>query len=524
MLLHGLVEKVASENPHKEAVVFKDIRITYQELNEKTERFALGLIEKGVKKGDIVAILMPSIPEYIIAALGIWKAGAAVLPINFHYTISEIAYALNSAKVSTLILVDQYSKYNYINKLSELKNQVPTLKELILISSSNRTKGQPQTTLFESLFADYPHNNDELLRRKHSASPEDIAFIVFTGGTTGIAKGAIISHKGRYLVDKGWGDALKMSSKDVILLSLPLFHLFVWHSVIAGFMNGASIIMMEEFNVDLSLQLIEKEKVTFLIQVPTMYIYQINAPDVGKYDLSSLRIGGTGGAIFPEELFDKCESKLGGLRIINIWGLTEACGLVTLTRLDDSFEHARRSVGKRIQGFKLKIVDEERKEVPLGTDGEVAVKPSWYIGYYNMPEETEKAIDSEGWLYTGDLGSLDADGYLYLKGRTKDMIISGGENIYPMEIESVLQKHPDILMSAVIGIPHPKMGEVGKAFIVPRENRIISEDQIKEYLTENLAKIKIPREIVICESLPLTSVGKIKKDELRSMSARTSST
>ena len=517
MLLHGLVEKVASENPRKEAVIFNDRKVTYQELNERAEQFAIGLIELGVQRGDGVAILMPSTPEYIVTVLGCWKAGAAIVPINYHYTNPEIAYSLNNANVSVLIMTDQYKKYNYLERLPDIKNQVPALREIVLIRSSGSSGGPATVIRFEDLFVASPSEKqrDEMKKRKSSASSEDTAYLVFTGGTTGVSKAVIITHRARYTVDKGWGDVLNVSSDERILVNLPLFHLYVWHTIIRAFISGATIILMEEFDTDLSLKLVEKEKVTFLAEVPTMYIYQMNAPGIEKYNLSSLRVGLTGGAIFPEELFDLCEKKLGGLRIINFYGLSDDGGVVTLSRLDDSFEHARKTVGKAIPGVELKIVDEDRKEVPLNTTGEVAVRSSWMSGYYNMPEETKKAIDREGWLYTGDLGALDANGYLYFKGRTKDMFISGGENIYPMEIESALQKHPKILMAAVIGIPHPKMGEVGRVFIVPKENQTMSEGEVMDYLGGKLAKIKIPREIVFCESLPMTSVGKIKKDDLR---------
>ena len=246
-----------------------------------------------------------------------------------------------------------------------------------------------------------------------------------------------------------------------------------------------------------------------------MYIYQYNHPEIDRYDLSSLRIGLTGGSVFPEEIFSDVQKKLGGMRIINFYGLTEDGGAVTLNRIPDNEFHAMKTVGKPIPGVDLKIVDDDRNELPLNVTGEIAVRSSWIKGYYNNPEETQKAIDEEGWLYTGDIGSLDEQNYVLLKGRKKDMFISGGENIYPAEIEAVLQKNPDILMAAVIGIPHEKMGEVGRAYVVPKEKSGVTAEAIGAYCESKLARIKIPREIVFRDSLPLTAVGKIKKDDLR---------
>jgi fatty-acyl-CoA synthase len=272
---------------------------------------------------------------------------------------------------------------------------------------------------------------------------------------------------------------------------------------------------MEEYDTEKSLQLIEREKITFLTQVPTMYIYQVNSPNVHKYDLTSLRIGLTGGALFPEELFDKTEQTLGGIRIINTFGLTEDGGIVVCNRLDSKQKHLKKYAGKPIDGFEMKIVDDDRKPLKANEVGEIALRASWIKGYYNMPEEMAKTFDSEGWLYTGDLGSMDEDGYVVIKGRKKEMYISGGENIFPIEIETVVQKHPKVMLAAVIGIPHPTMGEVGRLYVVPKEGEELTEDEIKAYCKTELASIKNPREIVIRSSLPLTKVGKIKKEALK---------
>lgn len=512
MLLHKLVERNAVEHPENIAVIKGDENISYSALNRSAENLALAFLEYGVKKADIVALLMPSRMEYILSALAAWKIGAAILPVNYHYTDNEIAFALTNAGVKHMIMVDHYDKYDYLERLPKIKAGAPGLENVYLLSD----KTSEGTIDFKSLGSgQYEHLREQYNEIQANINEDDIAFIVYTGGTTGIPKGAIVTHKARYSVDKSWGDELKIENSDVILVNLPLFHLYVWHTIIRSFISCAKIVLLEEYDTDKTLQLIQKEKVTFLAQVPTMYIYQYNHPEIDKYDLSSLRIGLTGGSVFPEEIFNDVQEKLGGMRIINFYGLTEDGGAVTLNRLGDNDFQAMKTVGKAIPGVELKIVDDDRKDLPLNVTGEIAVRSSWIKGYYNNPEETKNAIDEEGWLFTGDIGMLDEQHYVLLKGRKKDMFISGGENVYPAEIETVIQKHPDVLMVAVIGIPHEKMGEVGRAYVVAKENSVITSDDISTYCEDKLARIKMPREIVFTDGLPLTAVGKIKKDDLR---------
>lgn len=513
MLLHKLVEKNAQNNPDKEAVVFQDQRISYKELNREAESMAYGLLKIGVKHGEIIGVLMPTRVEYIILALGCWKIGASLLTINFHYTNAEIAYTLNNASVSKLIMVDKYKKYNYAERIADLKSRVPTLEKVFCVGDLSNTDLLPYASLL--VLSPTYELRKEYEERTSKVSVDDMAFLIFSGGTTGVPKGAIITHRARYSVDKAWGDVLGVGSDERFLIDLPLFHLFVWHLIIRSFISGATIVLLEEYDTEKSLQIIEKEKVTFLTQVPTMYIYQINSPNVHKYDLTSLRIGLTGGALFPEELFDKTERTLGGIRIINTYGLTEDGGLVVCNRLDSKQKHLKNYAGKPIDGFEMKVVDDARKPLKANEVGEIAIRASWIKGYYNMPEEMKKTFDSEGWLYTGDLGAMDEEGYVVIKGRKKDMYISGGENIFPIEIETVVQKHPKVMLAAVIGVPHPTMGEVGRLYVVPKEGEELTEDEIKAYCKTELASIKNPREIVIRSSLPLTKVGKIKKEALK---------
>ena len=514
MLLHQLVERNAIEYPENVSVVLKDEKITYEELNRRAENLAFAFLEHGVQKADIVAILMPSRIEYIYATLAVWKIGAAILPLNYHNTDNEISFTLTNAGVKHLIMTDCYAKYNYLERLETIRSMAPVLQKIYLLCDKPH---EGTIDFHQMLQGQYEHFRDQYNDIQLTISEEDTAFIVYTGGTTGIPKGAIVTHKARFSVDRSWGDELNVDNSEVILVDLPLFHLYVWHTIIRSFISGAKIVLMEEYETKESLELIQKEKITFLAQVPTMYIYQYSHPDIDEYDLSSLRIGLTGGSVFPEEIFNDVQEKLGGIRIINFYGLTEDGGAVTLNRITENDYQSIKTVGKPIPGVELKIVDDDMQEVPLNVAGEIAIRSSWIKGYFNNPEETAKVIDKYGWLYTGDIGSVDENQYLTLKGRKKDMFISGGENIYPSEIEAVLQDHPDIMMVAVIGIPHDKMGEVGMACVVPTQSSALSTEDIINYCKGKLASIKIPRNVTFLSELPLTAVGKVKKEALRKL-------
>ena len=513
MLLTDVVEKNAREIPDMEALVFQDQRFSYKEINDKADRLAIQLVKMGVKKGDVVALLIGNKPEIIICGFACFKIGAMMLPLNFYYKDAELKYIIGNSGASTLIVTDKFQKFNYAERIPSLKPDLADPKRIIVI-------GKPTLSDYFSFSDVLEAPSDEksydlFNKNKALLNEDDDAFLVYTGGTTGLPKGVLVSHRGRYSVDKSWTDVLGIKPNDRFLLAMPLFHLLPWHIVVGAFIKGATVILTEVFNPKESLALIEAEKITFLLGVPTVYFYLCADPDIEKYDLSSLRMGITGGAVFPKERFEEAEKKLGGFRLLNYFGLTEAAGDVTTVTLDDPKELAETTVGRAIPGFELRIVDDDRKPVPVNEEGEIAVKAPWFKGYYKNPEATKETFDSEGWLYTGDTGKVDKNGYVTYIGRIKEMFVSGGNNIYPVEIELVIQKHPKVVDAIVVPVPDEMQGEVGMAYIVPKPGESLSKDELITYCKKELATVKIPKEFVFEESLPLTDVGKVDRKTLK---------
>lgn len=517
MLLGEILEKNARDIPDKEALVFQNQRFSYKEINDKVDRAALQLIKMGVKKGDVVALLIGNRSQIILCGFACFKIGAMMLPLNYYYKDAELKYIIGNSGASTLIVSEKFQKYNYVERIPNLEPDLAEPKRIIVI-------GKPPSPNYFSFSDILEAPSDEksynlLSESKALVNVDDDAFLIYTGGTTGLPKGVLVSHRGRYSVDKSWTDVLGIRPDERFLLSMPLFHLLPWHIVVGAFIHGATVILTEVFNAKESLELIEKEKVTFLMGVPTVYFYLCAEPDIEKYDLSSLRMGITGGAVFPKERFEEAEKKLGGFRLLNYFGLTEAAGDVTTVRLDDPKEIAETTIGRPIPGFELRIVDVDRKPITVGREGEIAVKAPWFKGYYKNPEATHETFDSEGWLYTGDTGRLDKDGYILYVGRIKEMFVSGGNNIYPVEIELVIQKHPKVADAIVVPIPDEILGEVGMAYIVPKPGESPTKEELMSYCKRELASIKIPKEFVFKDRLPLTDVGKVDRKTLKKEAA-----
>lgn len=512
MLLHELAEKNEINFSDETAIIYGDKKFTYKQINELSDRIAFGLLNIGVKRGDCVAILIGNKPETVLCAFACWKIGASILPMNFYYTDAELNYILDDSNATTIIAGDSFLKYNYVKRLPEITANCNRLKYKIgtIPKSSNDIISLPSLMDHELSLKEKEQIQAESLK----GDERDIAFIVYTGGTTGRPKGVLVSHRARYQVDRSWAGVLNLQFNDKYLLPIPLFHLLPWHFIIASFICGSSVTLCESVNAKELLSIIETQKITLLAGVPTMFLQLMEVQAAEKKNLSSLRIGITGGAVFPESKFEHVEKELGSFRLLNYYGLTEAGGDITTVRVDDRVELARKSIGRPIPGFDLKIVDSNKKDLPNNTEGEIAVKADWFDGYYNNPEETKKAFSADGWLYTGDLGEINKEGYVIYKGRSKDMYISGGNNIYPAEIEVTLLRNKSVANVVVLPIPDERLGEVGRAYVVPKQGEMLTEDEIKLFCKDKLATIKIPTEVIITDALPLTPVGKVNKKPL----------
>jgi fatty-acyl-CoA synthase len=515
LTLGETLDRSAIAFPDKEVICFlskDDKRITYAELNERVNRLAGGLVKLGIKAGDKVALWMPNRPEWIVTLFAVARIGAALVPMDTWYKSSEAEYILNHSDSVAVITLNKFGKSDFINMLSEVKPRLPKLKHIIVVDEVVEN-----TVLYQSVIGmgnDW-RENQEYTDRRFQNDLDNVVFIVYTSGTTGKPKGAMLSHMNIVANAKDAASIMQVNHKDRFLVPVPFSHLFGCVLGIAlTVVHGASIVVMETFGPEDVLKAIEKEKCTVCHGVPTMFIRELEVLNVRKYDVSSLRTGIIAGAPCPVDTMHgimnvmKCNICIG-------YGLTE-CSLVTLTRFDDILQQRVETVGRALPNVEVKIVDGDRKPVSRGETGELACKGYNVMkGYYKMPEQTAEAIDKNGWLYTGDLATVDENNYYKIVGRKKDMVIVGGFNVYPREIEEYLISDPKIQQVAVLGVPDHDMGELIAVVIVPELRVKITGQEIVDLCYGKMASVKVPRYVFLEKELPVSSRGKVQKYILR---------
>lgn len=525
--LTHFLEQSAATYPDNNAIYFMGKRITYRELLDLSYQFANGLIKRGVKKGDRVAIMLPNVPQTVICYYGALFAGATVVMTNPLYTERELIHQLNDSGAETIITLDLlYKRVASVRSSTPLKRLIitsigdylPFFKRMLYPFVQKKDGHNPQVTYgsdvepFLSVLKESANNPVKI-----EVDPDhDIALLQYTGGTTGVAKGVMLTHANliaNAVQCKAVLYKLKMG-RDRILGALPLFHVYGMTTVMnKGISIAAEIILVPKFDVKQMLELISKTKPTLFPGAPTMYIGLINHPDLQKYDLSSIEACVSGSAPLPVEVKNRFEELTGG-KLVEGYGLTEASPVT----------HSNPIWGKSITGSiglpwpdtDSRVLDPSTgEELPTGQIGELAVKgPQVMVGYWNRPEDTA-AVLKDGWLLTGDMGYMDEDGYFYIVDRKKDMIIAGGFNIYPREVEEVLFEHPAIQEAAVIGVPDPYRGETVKAFVVLKQGMEASEEELEKHCREKLAAYKIPRLYEFRSELPKTMVGKVLRRQLQ---------
>lgn len=524
-----LLEDTAANYPDKDALVNvqKGLRYSYAELKEISDRTAKAFIGMGVKKGDHVAIWASNVAEWVFALFGAAKIGAVVVTVNTSYRSHELEYLLMQSDSSTLFLIEEYRGNNYVATINEVCpelataaagqlscGKLPRLKNVILMGEKE-LPGMFSWATFLALGQGV--SDEELAIRQAGCEPEDVINIQYTSGTTGFPKGVMLSHNN--VINNAYyvGECQNYSSKDRLCIPVPFFHCFgLTMSIITCLVYGAAMVPVEEFNPLWVLEAIASEKCTALQGVPTMWIAELEHVDFEKYDLSSLRTGIMAGSPCPIEVMSKVTAKMAP-EVTIAYGQTEASPVVTQTRTDDTLQRRVTTVGRPIPGVELKIINPETgAECEAGIQGEICVRGYVVMkGYYKMAEATAAAIDAEGWLHSGDLGTKDEAGYVKITGRLKDMIIRGGENIYPREIEEFLYSNPKVLDVQVFGVPSRKYGEEVMAVIKLREDKTASEEEIREFCQDKIARHKIPKYVRFIESYPLTASGKVQKYKLR---------
>jgi HIP---CoA ligase len=499
------------------AVVDHGVRLTYSELVGDARRFGAALVASGIEKGDRVAIWCFNCSEWIVAALGLWEVGAVLVPINTRFKGREAADILSRTQARALVTVTDFLGTDYIAMLEGSGVVLPSLDTVVVARGK-----APATALSWDDFLSRANDSglEEASRRSLAVGPDDPADILFTSGTTGVPKGVVQTHSRTLCVSTDWMQMGELSTSDRYLMVNPYFHMFGLKSGILASL-GAGVCMFPEpvFDPETVLQTVERERITVLPGAPTIYQSILDFPGRDKYDLSSLRLAVTGAADIPVTLIERVREELPFRTVMAGYGLTEG-GTATATSPDDDPETIATTVGRARPTFELRVVDAEGTDLAIGEPGEVFIRgASVMLHYLDDPAATSEVLSPDGWLRTGDIGTLDEAGNLRIVGRKKDMFIVGGFNAYPAEIENVLLKHPDIENVAVIGIPDERLGEVGMAFVVLRSDVGTSAEEIITWSREQMANYKAPRRIEFLGELPYNATGKVLKQQLRERAA-----
>lgn len=510
MNLSDQLHRTAQVKAEKPAYYFMDKGTSYGELDASVTMFADQLHKLGISKGDHVALLIGNSPHFIIGMYAALRVGATVIPVNPIYTPDEIGFIMNNGDVKAIIALD------LLVPLLEKMNPVLSTVEHMIICETGADQGGmdiSQLSIYPKMksFTQLVSSGDSQFSGP-VLDEEDVALILYTSGTTGKPKGAMLTHRNLYSNAKDVSDYLKINEDDHVVTTLPMFHVFCMTVALnAPLMSGGTLLIVPKFSPKEVFRLIKKYEATVFAGVPTMFNFLYQYPDVDPKELSSLRLCISGGSAMPVAILKAFEQKF-NVFISEGYGLSEASPVTCFNPLDRPRKAG--SIGTSIIHVENKVVDELGEEVPVGQVGELIVRgPNVMKGYYKLPEETAATL-KDGWLYTGDLAKMDEEGYFFIVDRKKELIIVGGFNVYPREVEEVLFNHPDIIEAATIGVPDPNQGEVVHCFVVTK-NADLSEDDIIAYCAEHLAKYKVPKQIEFLSELPKNTTGKILRRSLK---------
>ncbi len=513
-------------------------RYTYAEFRDEVERVARGLMALGIQRGHHVGIWATNYSQWVLTQFATAKIGAVMVNVNPAYRTHELAYVLEQSEANALILIGRFRNSNYAAMVNEVvpelkdsnpgelrSSQFPYLRNIICIPPHGDGTGAetpPGMWSWDEMVAKHSEVSPaQLAARQAECRPDDPINIQYTSGTTGNPKGAMLTHHN--LVSNGLyvGDAIELTENDRLCVPVPFYHCFgcVMGNLGCITHGSAIIIASEHFDPLKTLQALEQERCTALYGVPTMFIAQLGHADFDRFDVSSLRTGIMAGSPCPIEVMRQVIDRMGAHQMTIAYGQTEHSPVITQTLVSDSIERRVSTVGAVLPGVEARIVDPESGEIlGPGVQGELQARSSMVMrGYYNMPEATAAAIDGEGWLHTGDLAEVDEDGYYKITGRLKDMIIRGGENVYPREIEEFLYTHPKVSDVQVIGVPDERFGEEVMAWVMLRPGESADAEEIREFCQGRIAHFKVPRYVKVTEEFPMTVTGKIQKFRMREM-------
>ncbi|BAU27275.1 fatty-acyl-CoA synthase [Aneurinibacillus soli] len=525
-----LLDQTAAQLPDKEAVVYPELglRYTFSEFQTLCNQVARGLLALGIQPGENIAAWTSNLPEWITVQFGSAKMGAVLVTVNTSYRTHELEYLLRQSESTTLILMEEFRGVSYVDMIYEIcpeladcepgqlkAKHLPHLRNVILIGKTRRQGMYMWSDVLEKAAI---VSEDERVQVQNSLQPDEVINMQYTSGTTGFPKGVMLSHKNIVNNAINVAGCQNMTEADRVCIPVPFFHCFgCVMGTLACVATGATMVPIISFDPLSVLQAVQDEKCTALYGVPTMFIAELNHPDFEQFDLRSLRTGIMAGSPCPAEVMKKVVDVMGAREITIAYGQTESAPVITQTRPNDTIDQRVSTVGRVLPHVEAKIVDPATgEELGVGEQGELCTRGVHVMkGYYNMPEQTTRAIDHEGWLHTGDLATVDEDGYYRITGRLKDMIIRGGENVYPREIEEFLYTHDQIVDVQVVGLPDELYGEQILACIKVKEGEVLTVEEVKEYCRGKIARYKIPHYVQIVEEYPMTASGKIQKFRLR---------
>jgi len=524
----ALLATAAERFAERSAIEDGDVRLRFRDLAGAAERATRGFLAAGLRPGDRVGMWAPNIHEWVVAALGIQCAGGVLVPLNTRMKGREVGYILAKSRARLLCTVDEFLGNRYVDLLragcgdptpERPVADLPDLERVVLLRGAAE-RCEP--------WSDFTAAGDDVAagaaeERAGRVAADDLADVLFTSGTTGKPKGVMCTHAQNLRCFEVWSDVVGLRADDRYLIVNPYFHSFGYKAGwLACLIRGAANLPHAVFDVPQVLARVARDRVTVLPGPPTLYQMILAHPERDRFDLSSLRLAVTGAAVIPVELIHRMRRELAFETIVTAYGLTESTGVVTMCRPEDDAETIATTSGRAIPDVEVRCVDPTGVEVARGTPGEIVVRGyNVMLGYLDDPAATAETIDPEGWLHTGDVGVMDARGYLRITDRLKDMFITGGFNCYPAEIESILLGCPGVAQTAVIGVPDERLGEVAMAFVVAAAGSALTPESVIAWCRENMANYKVPRRVAVVDALPMNATGKVTKFVLREQATAT---
>jgi fatty-acyl-CoA synthase len=507
-----VLEQAAELKGNDTLYIYQGEKISFREVNERADRVASGLLRLGFSRGDRLGIIGLVQPEWLYLYFAAAKIGLTVTALSVRYRDTELEYMLNQSESRGVASLKEFFGMDYGSFFDGFREKVPSVKEFIFIGGAGFAGSRSFGELLKSEI-----DTAALDKAKNAVRPDDLMIIIYTSGTTGKPKGAAISHKSQLASARAQAEHSRFKPDDLLLLALPLNHVGgITCGILSTLLGTVPSVLIPVPDMNEMAKLWGEHRPTVFGGVPTLYTLLFMTESFRAVDRSGLRIAISGGSNAEPALLKQMYEHFPNARVMNLYGLSESSGALVLSPWDSDFDKTVRSIGKPVGDFRAKAVDAGGKELPPGETGELFFKGDAVCrGYFRMPEETAESFDSDGWLHTGDMGYIDNEGYIVLMGRKKEMYIQGGFNVYPVEVENLLGRHPAVAMVAGIGVPDPVLGEVGRYYIVLRPGTTATKEEVISYCREHLADYKVPRQVVFTDALPMTPLGKIMKSRLK---------